>query len=201
MAASQGVSKKKLLGNVDLIAKLDLGRFANAKEGLGKFTLDDIRAELESPGRDPRAEFRTPKLREDVQKIEDLKAGMVLEGRVSNVTNFGAFVDIGVKRDGLVHLSELTRRWVEDPRGVVRVGQIVEVKVLEVDRERQRISLSMKALEPEPETGQASRRRPARPRHKKARRGTDKPHKPVPQKKPVEPTTIEELLKKWAPRH
>src|SRR4029079_5717896 len=105
----------------------------SAAAGIGRFTLDDIRAELIRPGRDPRPEFRTPEWRPDVTSVKDLEVGMVLEGRVSNVTNFGAFVDIGVHRDGLVHVSEVSHRWVADPREAVQVGQIVKVKVMDVD--------------------------------------------------------------------
>src|SRR6185436_16525516 len=95
-------------------------------------------------------EFKTPEWRADVTSVKDLEPGMVLEGRVSNVTNFGAFVDIGVHRDGLVHVSELSNRFVSDPRDAVKVGDIVKVKVLEVDRQRERIGLSIKALLPPP---------------------------------------------------
>jgi uncharacterized protein len=148
MARELGVPLGDLVGRPDLVGKLDFSRFGDAASGLGSFTLADIRAELERPGRDPRPEFKVPEWRDDVATVADLQVDMVLEGRVSNVTNFGAFVDIGVKRDGLVHVSELSQRFVDDPRKAVQVGQIVRVKVLEVDRERERISLSIKALEP-----------------------------------------------------
>ncbi len=150
MAAELGVGPSALVGNPRLVAQVDFSRFADAQEGLGQFTLDDIRAELERPGRDPRPEFQAPAWRDDVLSFKDLEVGMTLEGRVSNVTNFGAFVDIGVKRDGLVHLSELSHTWIGDPRQVVRVGEIVKVKVVDIDRERERIGLSLKALLPEP---------------------------------------------------
>jgi uncharacterized protein len=147
MAKALAVPVQELVGNPALVARLDFGRFANEEQGLGVFTLEDIKTELVRPGRDPRPEFKTPEWRDDVTSIKDLQTGMVLEGRVSNVTNFGAFVDIGVHRDGLVHVSELTHRWVADPREAVKVGEIVKVKVMEVDRERERISLSIKALQ------------------------------------------------------
>jgi protein Tex len=151
MAGELGVPVAELVGNPALVSRLDFARFADAAQGLGSFTLGDIRAELERPGRDPRPDFRTPKWRADVTSVKDLAPGMVLEGRVSNVTNFGAFVDIGVHRDGLVHVSELSHRWIGDPRQAVQVGQVVSVKVLEVDAQRERVSLSLKALEaPEP---------------------------------------------------
>jgi uncharacterized protein len=151
MAGELGVPVAELVGNPALVSRLDFARFADAAQGLGSFTLGDIRVELERPGRDPRPDFRTPKWRPDVTSVKDLAPGMVLEGRVSNVTNFGAFVDIGVHRDGLVHVSELSNRWIGDPRQAVQVGQVVSVKVLEVDTQRERVSLSLKALEaPEP---------------------------------------------------
>jgi len=150
MAGELGVPLGELVGNPALVSRLDFARFADAAQGLGSFTLGDIRTELERPGRDPRPDFRTPKWRPDVTSVKDLTPGMVLEGRVSNVTNFGAFVDIGVHRDGLVHVSELSHRWIGDPRQAVQVGQIVDVKVLEVDAQRERVALSLKALQPVP---------------------------------------------------
>ncbi len=157
MAAELGVSLAALVGDPEKTARLDLDRFADDSRGLGRFTLEDIREELARPGRDPRPEFIVPHWREDVRSLDDLESGMTVEGRVSNVTNFGAFVDIGVKRDGLVHVSELSHRWVDDPRELVRVGQVVTVKILDVDRERGRVSLSMKALETAPSSAQRPR--------------------------------------------
>ncbi len=147
MARQLGVGVGELIGRPELVGRIDFDRFADAGKGLGRFTLADIRGELESPGRDPRPEFEAPSWREDVQSLDDLETGMVLEGRVSNVTNFGAFVDVGVKRDGLVHISELSNDWIDDPRQVVEVGQVVKVQVLEIDRERGRVALSIKALQ------------------------------------------------------
>ncbi|NUN15329.1 MAG: RNA-binding transcriptional accessory protein [Myxococcales bacterium] len=160
MASTLGVSIHQLIGNPDLIAKIRLDQFADAAQGIGKFTLADIKAELERPGRDPRPDFVAPQWREDVTSIDDVHEGLVLEGRVSNVTNFGAFVDLGIKRDGLIHLSELAHRWVSDPREIVQVGMVVKTKVIGVDRERGRVNLSMKALlpAPGPSTGQPSGR-------------------------------------------
>ncbi len=148
MALSLGVSVKELIGNPQLIEKINWKEFIDTQAGVGEFTLRDIKEELTKPGRDPRPEYRAPQWRDDVTDFEDLREGMILEGRVSNVTNFGAFVDIGVKRDGLVHISELSHQWVSDPREVVSVGQIVKVKVIEIDRQRKRIGLSIKALTP-----------------------------------------------------
>lgn len=146
MARVLGVKTKELVGAPGLADKLDLSQFVDEAKGLGLFTLEDIRAELARPGRDPRPDFKTAEVRADVTSVADLAEGMTLEGRVTNVTNFGAFVDIGVKRDGLVHMSELSDSWVDNPHEVVRVGQIVTVVVLEIDRERERIGLSMKAV-------------------------------------------------------
>jgi len=146
MARAVGVKTRELLGAPQLAADLDLSRFVDEGKQLGLFTLEDIREELSRPGRDPRPEFQTPETREDVASIDDVMEGMTRQGRVTNVTNFGAFVDIGVKRDGLVHLSELSNDWVDDPRQVVQVGQIVTAVVVDVDRERERIGLSMKAV-------------------------------------------------------
>jgi protein Tex len=116
-------------------------------ETFGVPTVTDILAELEKPGRDPRPEFKTATFQEGVQAIKDLQPGMQLEGVVSNVTAFGAFVDIGVHQDGLVHISQLSDKFVEDPREVVKAGQVVKVKVVSVDVPRQRIALTMKLHE------------------------------------------------------
>jgi uncharacterized protein len=156
MAQAVQVPLTDLVGNKDSVSRLDFSRFKDEAHGLGTFTLEDIKTELLRPGRDPRPEFKTPEWRADVTSIKDLEPGMVLEGRVSNVTNFGAFVDIGVHRDGLVHVSELTHRFVADPREAVKVGEIVKVKVLEVDKQRERIGLSIKALLAPPATGRPS---------------------------------------------
>ncbi|MEM7582711.1 MAG: Tex family protein [Acidobacteriota bacterium] len=145
MANDLEVPLAELVGNPAIVHKVRFDRFLDVDQGLGRFTLDDIKRELEQPGRDPRPEFEVPDLREDVTSIDDLETGMELEGRVSNVTNFGAFVDLGVKRDGLVHLSELSDKWVDNPQDVVQVGQVVKVRVLEVDRQRGRIGLSMRS--------------------------------------------------------
>jgi uncharacterized protein len=118
-------------------------------EGVGEFTLKDILEELKKPGRDPRDQFVAPAWREDVKEISDLTPGMILEGAVTNVTNFGAFVDIGVHHDGLVHISELSNRYIKDPHEAVKAGQIVKVKVLSVDPGTKRIALSIKALQAE----------------------------------------------------
>ena len=118
-----------------------------ATESVGMYTLGDIREELRKPGRDPRDKFVAAKWRDDVKEIADLKPGMTLEGVVTNVTRFGAFVDVGVHQDGLVHVSELANRFVKDASEVVKVGQIVKVQVLYADPKAKRIALSMKALD------------------------------------------------------
>jgi uncharacterized protein len=140
-----GKDVKALLGDRDLLRKLDPKQFTDERFGLP--TVTDILAELEKPGRDPRPEFKTATFQEGVQELKDLVVGMQLEGVVSNVTAFGAFVDIGVHQDGLVHISQLADRYVEDPREVVKAGQVVKVKVVSVDIPRQRIALTMKLHE------------------------------------------------------
>ncbi|HQV33781.1 MAG TPA: helix-hairpin-helix domain-containing protein, partial [Calditrichia bacterium] len=123
--------------------KISLSSLAQ-EVGVGEPTLEDILADLEKPGRDPREEMPAPILKSDVLKIEDLKEGMVLKGTVRNVVDFGAFVDIGVKRDGLVHISEMANRFIKNPHEVVGVGDVVSVRVVSVDHERGRVQLSMK---------------------------------------------------------
>ncbi|WP_375498103.1 Tex family protein [uncultured Nostoc sp.] len=115
-------------------------------DSVGEPTLRDILSELEKPGRDPRAEFKYATFKEGIKEISDLKVGMELEGMITNVANFGAFVDIGVHQDGLVHISQLADRFVDDPKKVVKVGQVVKVQVLEINEKLKRISLSMKAV-------------------------------------------------------
>jgi len=106
--------------------------------------VQDILKELDKPGRDPRPEFKTASFKDGVEQLKDLEVGMILEGVVTNVTNFGAFVDIGVHQDGLVHVSALADRFVKDPHSVVKAGQVVKVKVIEVDLPRKRIALTMR---------------------------------------------------------
>jgi uncharacterized protein len=132
----------ELCGNAELVRRIDIARYLG--EGVGEPTLRDILSELEKPGRDPRADFEAPRFRDDVRELEDLRPGMQLEGVVTNVTAFGAFVDVGVHQDGLVHISELSERFVKDPAEVVKVGQRIRVRVLEVDLARRRVSLSAK---------------------------------------------------------
>jgi len=187
MANSLGISVSELLENPAQINAID---FKGFEAEAGRYTIADIREELLKPGRDPRDKFVVPKFREDVKDIADLNEGMELEGTVTNVTNFGAFVDLGVHQDGLVHISELSHKYVQDARQAVKVGDIVKVKVIGVDAGMKRISLSMKAVIPKP---------PRRPRRKKPKAAAQpaavntavKPAypKPVPaqQMKPVAP--------------
>ncbi|KKZ58209.1 Tex family protein [Haemophilus haemolyticus] len=139
-ATSQSI--QDLMGNSGVVHQLDAKQFIDEQFGLP--TVQDIFKELEKPGRDPRGEFKTAVFAEGVEEITDLKPGMILEGTVTNVTNFGAFVDIGVHQDGLVHISSLSDKFVEDPHQVVKTGDIVKVKVLEVDVPRKRIALTMR---------------------------------------------------------
>jgi uncharacterized protein len=132
----------ELMGRTDTLKGLKPELFATEK--FGAITVKDILAELEKPGRDPRPDFKVARFNEGVEGIADLKEGMVLEGTVSNVAQFGAFVDLGVHQDGLVHVSQLAHKFVNDAREVVKTGQVVKVKVLEVDAARKRISLTMK---------------------------------------------------------
>lgn len=141
-----GKSLTEIMGNSSFLRSLDPKAFVCEKFGIP--TIKDIIEELEKPGRDPRPEFVTATFREDVSELSDLKEGMQLEGVVTNVANFGAFVDIGVHQDGLVHISALADRFVKDPHEVVKVGDVVKVKVLEVDIPRKRIALTMRMSDP-----------------------------------------------------
>ncbi len=142
MLTSTGKQIGDLIGKSDVLRTIKPEVFANDKFGV--ITVKDILAELEKPGRDPRPDFKVARFNDGVEDIKDLKEGMVLEGTVSNVAQFGAFVDLGVHQDGLVHVSQLSNKFVTDAREVVKTGDIVKVKVIEVDLARQRISLTMK---------------------------------------------------------
>jgi uncharacterized protein len=134
---------KSIIGDRAFLKSLRPADYADAAFGIP--TVTDILAELEKPGRDPRPEFKTAAFQEGVDSISDLKPGMQLEGVVTNVAAFGAFVDVGVHQDGLVHISELSDRFVKDPREVVKAGDVVKVRVKEVDVARKRIALTMKS--------------------------------------------------------
>jgi uncharacterized protein len=164
IVAACGRDLRALMGDSTALRKLDPRQFIDEKFGLP--TVKDIIAELEKPGRDPRPEFKTATFAEGVNEISDLRPGMMLEGTVTNVAAFGAFVDIGVHQDGLVHVSELADRFVKDPHEVVKAGQIVKVRVVEVDPKRKRIALSMKAQASGPREPRDDNRRSPAPAQK-----------------------------------
>jgi uncharacterized protein len=158
-----GSTIQSLMGNTDILRGLKAQDFAN--DAFGVPTVQDILTELHKPGRDPRPEFKMVEFKEGVETLQDLKVGMRLDGVVTNVTNFGAFVDIGVHQDGLVHISQLAQQFVSDPSKVVKVGQIVQVKVIEVDIARKRIQLTMRVNEEvEAQQGKAHQPKSATPK-------------------------------------
>jgi uncharacterized protein len=166
--AASGTDITTLVGNTVVLRRLRPAEFVSGSVGLP--TVTDILAELEKPGRDPRPSFVTARFAEGVEKVADLKPGMVLEGVVTNVAAFGAFVDVGVHQDGLVHVSAMANRFVKDPRDVVKPGDVVRVKVLSVDVPRNRIGLSLRLDDPAeaakqspgPSPGKVAKRPPAR---------------------------------------
>ncbi|MGI1945071.1 Tex family protein [Shewanella glacialipiscicola] len=155
IAKAKQVELASLIGNSELLRSIKAQDFITPDFGLP--TVTDILAELDKPGRDPRGEFKTATFKDGIEELKHLKAEMVLEGVVTNVTNFGAFVDIGVHQDGLVHISSLTDKFISDPHTVVKAGDVVKVKVMEVDVERRRISLSMRLDEAIDQTKSQSR--------------------------------------------
>jgi uncharacterized protein len=183
----QKIAQSLLLTVPDLIAKPDLLESVKLEgfqtETVGIYTLTDIREELRKPGRDPRDKFVAPQWRDDIKSLDDLKPEMILEGTVTNVTAFGAFVDVGVHQDGLVHISELSNRYIKDPNEAVKAGQLVKVKVLTVDPKSKRIGLSIKALQDPPQSAP----RP-RPESKKA-------PAPPPAQSPKKPSIEDQLAK------
>jgi len=164
IAADLGVPVHALVGDAERVRKISAERYVEQGDGkldrLGEATLRDILAELVKPGRDPRKTFEPPKFRDDVRTMEDLRPGMALEGVVTNVTAFGAFVDVGVHQDGLVHVSQLADRFVRAPSDVVKVGDKLTVRVLEIDLVRKRIALSAKSGPVEAAAHQPSGGRP-----------------------------------------
>jgi uncharacterized protein len=165
MAKDAACSVIDLMGHASLREKIQLDRYVTATVGLP--TLQDIMAELDRPGRDPRRQFEVFAFAEGVTSLEDLKQGMTLPGIVTNITRFGAFVDIGVHQDGLVHISEMSHDFVKDPADIVKVHQRVKVTVLGVDIERRRITLSMKGEKPAPTVEAPKRVSSERPKHKR----------------------------------
>ena len=162
VAQATGLSTEQLIGNTAVLTKLAPADFAD--EQFGVPTVTDILAELDKPGRDPRPEFKTAEFKEGVNEVKDLKPGMILEGTVTNVAAFGAFVDVGVHQDGLVHVSAMSHKFVSDPHEVVRSGEVVKVKVMDVDVARNRIGLSLR-LDDEP--GQPAQKKPRKQRGQK----------------------------------
>ncbi len=180
MSEDAGVPLTEILGNPETVHKIDANKYADGDVGLP--TLMDIIAELEKPARDPRSEFVYARFNAKVQDLKDLHEGLWLEGVITNVTNFGAFVDIGVHQDGLVHVSELSDKFVSDAKQIVAPGQVVKVRVLGVDMEQKRISLSMK--------------REAAPKKQAETKKDPRGHKPV--GKPKKPhATVDQLVKKF----
>ncbi|HWP19807.1 MAG TPA: Tex family protein [Burkholderiaceae bacterium] len=169
MLETLGKPIQEVMGRADVIRSLKPEAFADEK--FGAITVKDILAELEKPGRDPRPDFKVARFNEGVEDIKDLQPGMVLEGTVSNVAAFGAFVDLGVHQDGLVHVSQLSHKFVNDAREVVKAGDIVKVKVLEVDLARNRISLTMKLDTSAPKGGGRSGDNAFRPAGRQERYG------------------------------
>ena len=167
-----------LLGNKTLLAKINAGDFVSDEVGLP--TVQDIITELDKPGRDPRPEFQVVRFKDGVEKLTDLVPDMLLEGNVTNITNFGAFVDIGVHQDGLVHISAMANKFVKDPREIVKTGDIVKVKVMSVDIKRKRIALSMRlddsARDQETGNGQSKQTgKSARVRVEQSKKSEDRP--------------------------
>lgn len=190
----------ELIGNKDVLHSVNAAQFVDEHYGLP--TIRDVLRELEKPGRDPRPEFKTAQFKEGVEDISHLHEGMILEGVVSNVTNFGAFVDIGVHQDGLVHISAMTNKFITDPRTVVKAGDIVTVKVVEVDKDRKRIGLSMR-LNEEPATPVVKKKAKAPEMKKHAevskaehRKKPEQPKKAEPVKKTVFNTAMADALAK-----
>ena len=189
IVARTGRPVAELMGNREFLQQLKAADFAD--ERFGQITVSDILLELEKPGRDPRPEFKTAKFKSGVKELRDLREGMILEGVVTNVANFGAFVDIGVHQDGLVHISALTNQFIDDPRKVVKTGAVVQVKVLEVDAKRKRISLTMRMddqagapveKEAPSESGRSGRSRDSK--------GSDRPRSNSPRQKATPPNKL-----------
>jgi uncharacterized protein len=181
----------------DRLKTISLQRYVT--DTIGEPTLRDILAELEKPGRDPRAQFTYATFRDDIQEMRDLKVGMTLEGVITNVANFGAFVDIGVHQDGLIHVSQLADRFVKDPKEVVKVGQIVTVRVLEVNESLKRISLSMRSDAGQAEsTGKSDKPAPTSSQPTRKPQPTSTKPKPQPaQPEPETGATLEDLKAKF----
>jgi uncharacterized protein len=210
MADQLKITVNELIGNTVLLRGINKNDFVTGDIGLP--TITDILAELEKPGRDPRAEFRYARFNDDVTEFAHLKEGMILEGVITNVANFGAFIDIGVHQDGIIHISELSNTYVSDPKTVVKAGQVVKVRVLKIDADLKRVALSMK-LEAEPGTPPPRNNRPndgqrrdAHGRdgyHKDIRRPEDNRGRPAANRPPARPPvpknqpTVQSLKEKF----
>ncbi|WP_448602132.1 Tex family protein [Thermoleptolyngbya sp.] len=195
IATDLGIPLDQVTKAGDRLKTLSLRRYVT--DTIGEPTLRDILAELEKPGRDPRAQFTYATFRDDIQDIGDLQVGMTLEGVITNVANFGAFVDIGVHQDGLIHISQLADRFVKDPKEIVKVGQIVTVRVLEVDQSLKRISLSMRS---DASSTKSAAKRSPQPSRQPNPAGT--PQKPPPANaEPPTSATLEDLKAKFGRKH
>ena len=206
IAEANKTTQQALVGNSQLLRKLDPANYVDTQFGLP--TITDILSELDKPGRDPRPEFKTASFKEGIETIKDLAPAMLLEGVVTNVTNFGAFVDVGVHQDGLVHISAIANRFVKDPHEVVKTGDIVKVKVMEVDVARKRIALSMRMddevtpAHSDTESGKTSDKKPdGRSRggpkpHNKNAKSQHRSQTPKPQAKGSMAALFEKALKK-----
>ncbi|HZP88511.1 MAG TPA: Tex family protein [Burkholderiales bacterium] len=198
--ADIGRSIRDVMGNAEVLKVLDPRKYTDAQFGVP--TVQDILRELEKPGRDPRPEFKTAAFKEGVEELKDLQPGMLLEGVVTNVTNFGAFVDIGVHQDGLVHISALSNKFVRDPREVVKAGDLVKVKVLELDVPRKRIALTMRLTDAAAgkSAERADKERPKRPSGERAAGardrdgGRDKRQQPAAQRHPASNSALADAL-------
>ena len=184
IATDTGNDIRALIGDGKTLSSLEPARYTDEQFGLP--TVEDILKELEKPGRDPRPEFKTATFKEGVEKISDLKEDMILEGVISNVTHFGAFVDIGVHQDGLVHISALADKFVKDPHDVVSTGDVVKVKVIEIDEKRKRIALTMKLSDKAEPKNRSQSSKP----EKKAGKGSAQTNKPRKQQQKAPENTM-----------
>jgi len=175
--ADSGRGVQQIVGDTAFLRSLKVDKYTDAR--FGEPTVRDIIKELEKPGRDPRPQFEMPSFADGVEELTDLKVGMILEGRVSNVAAFGAFVDIGVHQDGLVHVSALSNKFVKDPRDVVKAGELVKVKVLEIDLARKRIALTMRLDDPIDASRAPGPTPPSAPRRDNVRASQGKPSAPA----------------------
>lgn len=192
----QQIELPQLMRNKETLQRLQAKQYVDEQYGLP--TVIDVLKELEKPGRDPRPEFKTAVFKEGIEDITHLHEGMILEGIVSNVTNFGAFIDIGVHQDGLVHISAMTNQFITDPRAVVKAGDVVTVKVIEVDKERRRIGLSMRLDEDKADKPVMAKKQQklVKPKHKEPMKSSAQPKSVPKQPKPLFNTAMADALAK-----